>query len=149
MAPVLPLQTPACVSRPILLGLLLLLPLARLDSLLKVAGGPKLDDLEALTKARAEIEAGKIIDPKAIPVEWTYHQTAESKPDATIKLNPNGVFEIDDGGGVKTGSWKAGKKPGLLTILFNNNTWNVTVKDGLGTIQRDVGTRYMRPVTSK
>lgn len=123
--------------------------LKRLDSLLNVPGGPKPEDLAALTKAKAEVDAGKITDPGSMPVEWTYHQTMNGKPDARIKLKPDGVFEIDDGSEVKTGSWKASKKNSFLAIDFNNDTWNVTIKDGVGTIQRDVGTRYMHRVTNK
>lgn len=122
--------------------------IARLDSLLKVAGGPKIEALAEISKARGEIEAGQITNPKAIPVEWTYHQTADGKPDANIRLNPDGVFQIDDGREIKTGSWKPAKK-GTLNIILGKDTWIVTVADGLGTIRRDVGTRYMRPVIDK
>ena len=121
----------------------------RIDALLASSDGKKLEIVDAAKNVRAEIEAGKMVNPKAMPIEWTYHQTADGKPDANIKLKPDGVFEIDDGQGIKTGSWKASRKGSLLTINLNNNTWNVTVKDGLGTIQREVGTRYMRPVTNK
>lgn len=121
----------------------------RIEALLASSDGKKLEIVDAAKNVRAEIEAGKMVNPKAMPIEWTYHQTADGKPDANIKLKPDGVFEIDDGQGIKTGSWKASRKGSLLTINLNNNTWNVTVKDGLGTIQREVGTRYMRPVTNK
>ena len=122
----------------------------RIEALLASSDGKKLEIVDAAKTVRAEIEAGKApVQAPKIPVEWTYHQTADGKPDANIKLKPDGVFEIDDGQGIKTGSWKASRKGSLLTINLNNNTWNVTVKDGLGTIQREVGTRYMRPVTSK
>lgn len=122
---------------------------ARIDSMLASSDGKKLEMVEALGKVRAEIEAGRISDPGSMPVEWTYHQTINGKPDASIKMKPDGVFEIDDGEGVKTGTWKANKKNSFVTIDFNNDTWKVTVKDGVGTIQRDVGTRYMRLITSK
>lgn len=122
----------------------------KLDAVLASADGKKLETVDAIKAVRAEVEAGKIVDPKAIPIEWTYHQTPDGKPDAKIKLQPDGTFEIDDGQGVKTGSWKASKKGTALTIKLAQNTWSVTVKDGLGTIEREVGTRYMRPsVTGK
>lgn len=121
----------------------------RLDAVLASADGKKLEIVDAVKAVRAEVEAGKIVDPKAIPVEWTYHQTPTGKADAKIKLKPDGTFEIDDGQGVQSGKWKASKKGTALTIELAQNTWAVTVKDGLGTIQREVGTRYMRPVTSK
>ena len=123
--------------------------LNRLNSLLNVPGGPKTEDLTALTKTKAEIEAGQITDPGLIPVAWTYHQTINGKADANIKLKPDGVFEIDDGGGVKTGTWKASKKNSFLTITLENDTWKVSIEDGIGTIQRNVGTRYMRLLTNK
>lgn len=121
----------------------------KLDAVLAGADGKKLEIVDAVKTVRAEVEAGKIVDPKAIPVEWTYHQTPTGKADAKIKLKPDGTFEIDDGQGVQSGKWKASKKGTALTIELAENTWSVTVKDGLGTIQREVGTRYMRPVTSK
>lgn len=121
----------------------------RLDAVLAGADGKKLEVVDAVKTVRAEVEAGKIVDPKAIPVEWTYHQTPTGKADAKIKLKPDGTFEIDDGQGVQSGKWKASKKGTALTIELAQNTWAVTVKDGLGTIQREVGTRYMRPVTGK
>jgi len=123
----------------------------KLDAVLAGADGKKLEVVDAVKTVRAEIEAGKVEDfgPTGIPVEWTYHQTPDSKSDAQIKLKPDGVFEIDDGQGVQTGSWKCNKKGSMLTINLAQNTWSVTVKDGLGVIQREVGTRYMRPVTNK
>jgi hypothetical protein len=121
----------------------------KLDAVLAGADGKKLEVVDAVKTVRAEVEAGKIVDPKAIPVEWTYHQTPTGKADAKIKLKPDGIFEIDDGQGVQSGKWKASKKGASLTIELAQNTWAVTVKDGLGTIQREVGTRYMRPVTGK
>lgn len=121
----------------------------KLDAVLAGADGKKLEVVDAVKTVRAEVEAGKIVDPKAIPVEWTYHQTPTGKADAKIKLKPDGTFEIDDGQGVQSGKWKASKKGASLTIELAQNTWAVTVKDGLGTIQREVGTRYMRPVTGK
>lgn len=121
----------------------------KLDAVLAAADGKKLEVVDAVKTVRAEVEAGKIVDPKAIPVEWTYHQTPTGKADAKIKLKPDGTFEIDDGQGVQSGKWKASKKGTALTIELAENTWAVIVKDGLGTIQREVGTRYMRPVTGK
>lgn len=121
----------------------------KLDAVLAGSDGKKLEIVDAVKAVRAEVEAGKIVDPKAIPVEWTYHQTPTGKADAKIKLKPDGTFEIDDGQGVQSGKWKASKKGTALTIELAQNTWAVTVKDGLGTIQREVGTRYMRPVTGK
>jgi len=121
----------------------------KLDAVLAAADGKKLEVVDAVKTVRAEVEAGKIVDPKAIPVEWTYHQTPTGKADAKIKLKPDGTFEIDDGQGVQSGKWKASKKGTALTIELAENTWSVIVKDGLGTIQREVGTRYMRPVTGK
>jgi hypothetical protein len=121
----------------------------RLNAILASADGKKLEIVDAVKAVRAEVEAGKMVDPKAIPVEWTYHQTPTGKADAKIKLKPDGTFEIDDGQGVQAGKWKASKKGTALTIDLAQNTWAVTVKDGLGTIEREVGTRYMRPVTNK
>ncbi|GEM_PF-2876661 len=116
--------------------------LARLDSLLKIAAGAKLDDLQVITKARAEIEAGMITNLGAIPLKWTYHQTLTGKPDAEILMKPDGVFEIDDGSGPQFGKWQV--KGDGYEIEMEKYVWQVTVVDGVGTIKREVGTRYMK-----
>lgn len=123
----------------------------KLDAVLAAADGKKLEVVDAVKTVRAEVEAGRVSNagPMDVPVEWTYHQTPTGKADAKIKLKPDGTFEIDDGQGVQSGKWKASKKGTALTIELAENTWSVIVKDGLGTIQREVGTRYMRPVTGK
>ncbi len=116
--------------------------IARIESLLKTAGGAKLETVTELGKARKEIEGGKIVDPKAIPVEWTYHQTRDGRQDADIWMRPDGVFEINDGSGPQFGKWKP--KHDGFEIQMEKYTWKVTVVDGVGTIVREVGTRYMK-----
>ncbi|MDP1590665.1 MAG: hypothetical protein Q8M07_23125 [Prosthecobacter sp.] len=116
--------------------------LARLDSLLKVAGGANLEDLQVITKTRVEIEAGKITEPPAVPLKWTYHQTLTSNSAADILMKPDGVFEINDGSGPQFGKWQA--KGDGFEIEMDKYVWQVTVVDGVGTIKREVGTRYMK-----
>jgi hypothetical protein len=117
--------------------------ISRIEALLASGDGKKMEVVSALAKVREEVEAGRTVGADSIPVDWVYLQSPDGRPDADIRLKPNGVFEIDDGGGVQTGTWKQRRKG--LEIELGKNVWKVTIADGLGTIEREVGTRYMRP----
>jgi hypothetical protein len=124
--------------------------LRRIDAMLASSDGKKVEIVAELAKLKTDVQAGSIpAEAPKVPVEWTYHQTPTGKPDASIKLNPDGVFIINDGSETKTGKWKASRKRSIITITLDDDVWEVAVKDGLGTIQRNVGTRYMRVVTNK
>lgn len=119
--------------------------LTRLDSLLKVAGGPNLEALAEITKARAEIEAGKLVSGFAIPQAWTYHNTATSATVmAEITLTPDGVFTMSTL--TEPGSWKANQKGDTVTITFKDkSTWKMTINGQTAVLDRpDVGKRFMR-----
>ena len=89
--------------------------IARLDSLLKVAGGPKIEALAEITKARAEIETGKVgatIDQFFVGKSWftiagsEYHFNKDGTGYRFNKLNyaekvaftwhqqPDGIVEV-------------------------------------------------------
>lgn len=78
---------------------------------------------------------------------WTYHQTPDSKPEAEVKFNPNGKFELGEGPKRTTGQWKQGKSTDTLEIDItgSKSVWKVSIKGDLATVIRpDVGTRYFR-----
>lgn len=120
---------------------------ARIDAMLAGSDGKKLEIVEELGQARAEIEAGKITSTSKIPFVWTYHQTPDGKPEAEVKFNPNGKFELGEGPKRTTGQWKQGKSTDTLEIDItgSKSVWVVSIKDDLATVIRpDVGTRYFR-----
>lgn len=120
---------------------------ARIDSLLKTAGGAKLEAVTELGKVREEIEAGKVVDPKALPVEWTYHRTPTSPVMATVFFEPSGAIRMEENGKTtQTGTWQAGKK-GILTANFPKFSWVVTIKKEYAEIEsKETPLRYLIPV---
>lgn len=119
----------------------------RLDAVLASADGKKLEIVDAVKAVRAEVEAGKIVDPKAIPVEWTYHGTPTSTTNiATVKFQPDGQWEMVEATGQKTtGVWKSNTKGDKITIQLADSVWKATINGNLATVDRpDVGTRYLR-----
>jgi hypothetical protein len=119
--------------------------IARIDSLLKTAGGPKLETITELGNVRAEIEAGKVVDVGAtgLPVEWIYRRTVNDRDEATIWLNPGGKFFMDDGNLKRAGVWKHTAEKGTITVQFEDDKWTVIIVDKIGKIHCKIGTRYM------
>jgi len=93
----------------------------------------------------AAAQAGLPRSAASIPEEWNFHGTLDAKATAKIWLHPNGVYEIKDGGGTQTGTWKPTKDG--VTIKISTSTWEVTVVDGVGTMKGETATRYMKAVS--
>jgi len=120
--------------------------IARIDSLLKTAGGAKLETVSELGKVREEIEAGRVTDPKAIPVEWTYRSTPTGPAIASVFFEPDGTARTEGGGESKKGTWKM-KKKGVLIATWPSYTWTVTFKDGYAELESPpTALRYLVPV---
>ena len=120
--------------------------IARIDSLLKTAGGAKLETVTELGKVREEIEAGKVVDPKAIPVEWTYRATPTGPPMTNVFFEPNGTARTEGGGESKTGTWKMTKK-GVLNVTWPKYSWVVTIKEDYAElVSPPTALRYLVPV---
>ncbi|MBB5035555.1 hypothetical protein [Prosthecobacter vanneervenii] len=118
--------------------------IARIDSLLKTAGGAKLETVTELGKVREEIEAGKVSGDSNLPTEWAYKRTPSDREEAAISLNPGGKLVMNDGSVKKTGTWRRSADKGIVTLLFEDgDKWTVEIKDGIGKIQRSIGVRYM------
>lgn len=118
--------------------------IARIEGLLKTAGGAKLETVTELGKVRAEIEAGKVEGESSFPAEWAYKRTPTEREEATIWLNPGGKFVIDDGSVKKKGTWRRSADKGTVTIqMEDGEKWTVEIADKVGTIHRSIGTRYM------
>ena len=120
--------------------------IARLDSLLKVAGGPKLDDLAALTKVRVEIEAGKVRGK--VPERWTYHASETGPKAGSLVLRPDSTFELAiprSSTPIATGTWRTSEKSNSLLLSFQKEEWIVILTGDTATIERPtIGVRWLR-----
>lgn len=120
--------------------------ISRIDSLLRTAGGAKLETVTELRKVRGEIEAGKVTDPKAIPVEWTYRSSLTGTPMTNVFFEPDGTARTEGGGDNKTGTWRWQKK-GVLNVTWPKYTWVVTIKEGYAElVSPPTPLRYLVPV---
>lgn len=127
--------------------------LARINSLLNVAGGPKVEDLASLTKAKSEIEAGKVEEQmkgrNPIPLHWSYH-TAQDAPAIAfmdIKLDGTWTLTITASGKKEDGTWKLGSKPNILSLTYQGTSWDMLVEGKTATMWRpDSGRRWLKPL---
>jgi hypothetical protein len=122
--------------------------IARIDSLLKTAGGAKLETITELGKVRAQIESGALNSksaPTLVPQFWTYLLLLTDKNSSgNVDLNPNGTFTINNG---PPGKWTRSKIDDLITVTFPDKpAWTITLNgDGTAFVDRpDVGRRYLR-----
>jgi hypothetical protein len=122
--------------------------IARIESLLKTAGGPKLEMVTELGKVREEIEAGKVSNSK-FPLKWDYYADLKDKPIALMELKANGVclLTVLSSGKVEEGQWKQGKEKNIISLTANGSTWDMemNLQDNTATMWRpDSGRRYLK-----
>jgi hypothetical protein len=134
--------------------------IARIDGMLKTAGGAKLETVTELGKVREEIEAGKLSTSTTTltSLQWTYHAT--ERPDGSVgpahgelHFNPDGTVTINDFGNDKiphTGSWKSNQKGDKLSLTVQGfGEWKIELKGPKGTLERpNEALRYLRAKTS-
>ncbi len=103
---------------------------ARIDSLLKTAGGPKLETVTELNKIRADIEMGKITPEFDWGILWgVHHEKKDSALNGTITFQPDGVaLRITKVGNKHPGTWKASNKANSIDVKFPDDEWLVTSK---------------------
>jgi len=121
--------------------------IARIDSLLKTAGGAKLETVTELGKAKEEIEAGKLSAP--IFAKWTYHQTLDSAPIAEMELKADGTWTLFViAKSVKeVGKWTTTSKGNVLSLSYGGSTWDLTLDGRKASMNRpDSGMRYLKAV---
>ena len=121
--------------------------IARIESLLKTAGGSKLETVTELGKARAEIEAGKAFSANDLPVEWTYRSSPTSPPISKVFFERDGNARMEAGPDSQTGTWEW-KRRGVFIANMSNDTWTITMKKGYAELEskRLNGLRYLVPV---
>ncbi len=126
--------------------------LKRLDSLLNVPGGPKTEDLASLTKAKAEVEAGKLGKAASFPLLWTYHRTAQSPVMSELKLETDGTWKLTDPKtkvDLESGKWVQTSRT-TLDLDWKGVIWKMSFDKKEGVIDRpDIGKRYLKLAVSQ
>jgi hypothetical protein len=127
--------------------------IARIESMLKTAGGPKLETITELGKVRAEIEAGKVFTVASlaanIPMDWTYHTSSDrQKYSGDLKLNADGSLTLSNADQSTVGKWEITSKPNVLKV-FLNTTGGVEkclmkINGAEAELERPIGTRYLK-----
>ena len=124
--------------------------IARIDSLLKTAGGAKLETVTELSKAREEIEAGKAASANDLPVEWTYRSSPTGPALSKVFFERDGSARMEAGPDSQSGTWEW-KRKGVFIANMSNDTWTVTLKKGYAELEskRLNSTRYLVPPEQK
>ncbi|MFZ2276765.1 MAG: hypothetical protein WAW39_03155, partial [Prosthecobacter sp.] len=127
--------------------------IARIDSLLKTAGGAKLETVTELGKVRAEIEAGKVFPIASlaanIPMEWTYHNSPDRQVNnGDMKLNADGSLTLGNANQSTSGKWEITSKPNVLKVVLNTTggveKCQMTINGTEAELKRPIGTRYLK-----
>jgi hypothetical protein len=122
--------------------------ITRIESLLKTAGGPKLETITELGKVRAEIAAGRISSHTFnFPLVWTYHYSQNSPIIAELTLSPDGKWKLKDTHSDRVAEFGEWIQVNRNTIELNwqGAIWKVTFDKKTGVIDRpDVGMRYLQ-----
>jgi hypothetical protein len=136
--------------------------IARIDSMLKTAGGPKLEIVTELSKVREEIEAG-MPSPAALSMAelrshlkrnkisktWVYYFDAEfTKKYGMLSLNEDGTLVLNSGGAWK-GTWMPTSDPMVLALEIKDGEKpseqaEMVIKGKEATMKRAVGMRYLK-----
>ncbi|MDI1314806.1 hypothetical protein [Prosthecobacter sp.] len=104
--------------------------IARIDGLLKTAGGPKLETVTELNKIRADIEVGRITPDIDWGKVWGVHNEKKDSPlNGTVTFKPDGVaLRITKVGNKHPGTWKSSNKANSIEVKFPDDEWLVTSK---------------------
>jgi hypothetical protein len=124
--------------------------ITRIDSLLKTAGGAKLETITELGKARAEIEAGKAPSANDLPVEWTYRSSPTGPPLSKVFFERDGSARMEAGPDSQSGTWEW-KRKGVFIAKLSNDIWTITMKKGYAELEskRLNSMRYLVPFEQK
>jgi len=124
--------------------------IARIDSLLKTAGGARLETVAELSKVREEIEAGKAASANDLPVEWSYRSSPTGPHLSKVFFERNGSARMEAGPDSQTGTWEW-KRKGIFIANMSNDIWTVTLKKGYAELEskRLQSIRYLVPAEQK
>ena len=121
--------------------------IARIESLLKTAGGAKADTVTALIPVRAEVESGQISQTLNFPALWTYHMSAESPAMAELTFTPDGKWSLKDIKSANVSEYGEWVQKGRFALELNwkGSIWKMTIDRKTGILDRpDVGKRYLK-----
>jgi hypothetical protein len=139
--------------------------IVRIESMLKTAGGPKLEILTELGKVREEIEAGKVSQAAALLTKsdfrnylkqnkisktWGYYLNADfTNKNGTLQLNTDGTLLLNSSNS-STGTWMPTSDPMVLsfdlkTEQTDSEKTEMIIKGKEATIKRPSGLRYLKP----
>ena len=125
--------------------------IARIDSLLKTAGGAKLETVAELGKVREMIDGGIVSSSLSMPMVWDYFTGSDRRTaQAVLTFKPNGTLALVSNDQVRTdlGRWSATLDPKVLKVTLETNRgeerclFKITGSDA--ELERPVGTRYLR-----
>ena len=104
--------------------------IARIDSLLKTAGGAKIETIAELGKVRAEIEAGNVSSEFNWKRTWVLHYETKSGPtNGKVVFNADGsAIHTSQIGNKAVGTWKLANKANSIRVLLPLDEWLVTSK---------------------
>jgi hypothetical protein len=104
--------------------------IARIDSLLKTAGGTKLETVTELGKIRADIEAGKVpLDFDWVKIWGVHYEKKDSPLNGKAVFNADGTaISISKTNNKTLGTWKPSNKANSIDVKFPNDEWLVTSK---------------------
>ena len=139
--------------------------IARIESLLKSAGGAKLEIVNELGKVRAEIEAGNVneastftkadfrkhLKQNKIAKSWGYYYDPSfTRKFGTLLLNEDGTLVLNSGSSL-AGTWMPTSDPTVLALEIKDSEKGVlekteiTFKGNEVIIKRPNGIRYLKP----
>lgn len=123
--------------------------IARIDGLLKTAGGAKLETVTELGKVRAEIEAGKVTEKNTLPFPnaWSYHAAIDGPSVAEMNIMPDGTWNLKilASGKTEEGTWKKGSQPNIINLTYGGSSWDMIITKKTATMHRpDSGPRFLK-----
>lgn len=125
--------------------------IARIDAMLKTAGGAKLETITELGKVRERIDGGVVSATlPGMPLVWDYFTGSDRRTkQAEMIFKPNGTVSIVNAERVDHGKWAATVDPKVfsVTLLDTAPTEEKCLFKIMGNdaeLERPIGTRYLR-----
>ena len=127
--------------------------ITRIDSLLKTAGGAKLETITELGKVRAEIEATGSIPAAVltnnIPMHWSYHLKPDRLEDnGSIDMKPDGTLTMTNTNQSTPGKWSLTSKKNVVIVFFDTDKGRekcqMRINGNVAELERPIGTRYLK-----
>jgi hypothetical protein len=117
----------------------------RLDTILAGVGGKNLATIDAVKKARAEVEVGKTESQSVLAEKWNYHMAADKQSNGTVTFKPDGTLELKIEGrrSVETGTWKQGIRRHHFDLTIGKEQFVMVVDNDKAVMERPIGKRFL------